>query len=98
MENFEIPSESLQASRSTAHWEYYNARINDSVSGWCVGKVSDQEWFQIQFNSNHYITAVANQGTHRGFVIEFTLAFSRGLDWFDYHENGTIKVRVKSYC
>jgi len=92
MENFKIPSEALHASRSTAYWEPYNGRINDSVSGWCANLISDKEWFQIKFDTYHYVTAVANQATARGWVLEFTLAYSRGLGWFDYMENGTIKV------
>lgn len=82
----------LHASRDTAYWERWNARINDNVSGWCVGYSTDREWYQITLDAEHYITTVANQGTHRGFVCEFSLAFSRGLGWFDYKENGTIKV------
>ena len=96
MSNFKIPASALHASRSTAYWEYYNGRINDSVSGWCVGYVSDKEWFQITFDTDHYITAVAHQATSRGWVLEFTLAYSRGIGWFDYMENGTIKVQ--NYC
>lgn len=96
MGNFKIPPGSLLASRELRYWERYNARINDTVSGWCAGIVSDQEWFQIQFRTDHYITAVASQGTTRGFVLEFTLAYSRGLEWFDYKENGTIKVSINS--
>lgn len=96
MENFEIPSEALRASRSTAYWEPYNGRINDSVSGWCAGLISDKEWFEIKFDTDHYVTAVASQATARGWVLEFTLAYSRGLGWFDYMENGTIKVQSYS--
>lgn len=96
MENFKIPSEALRASRSTAYWEPYNGRINDSVSGWCASLISDKEWFQIKFDTDHYVTAVANQATSRGWVLEFTLAYSRGLGWFDYMENGTIKVQCYS--
>ena len=93
MGNFKIPSEALQASRSIAYWEHYNGRINDSVSGWCANVISDKEWFQIKFDTDHYVTAVANQATYRGWVLEFTLAYSRGLGWFDYMENGTVKVQ-----
>ena len=57
-----------------------------------MGYSTDREWYQITLDTEHYITAVANQGTPRGFVYEFSLAFSRGLGWFDYKENGTIKV------
>lgn len=92
MSNLKIPSHNLHASRDTAYWERWNARINDNVSGWCVGYSTDREWYQITLDAEHYITAVANQGTPRGFVYEFSLAFSRGLGWFDYKENGTIKV------
>lgn len=93
MENFQIPSEALRASRSTSYWEPYNGRINDSVTGWCANLVSDKEWFEIKFDTDHYVTAVANQATPRGWVLEFTLAYSRGLGWYDYMENGTIKVQ-----
>ena len=74
------------------HWPYNSGRTNDTVSGWCTGISSDQEWFQIDLKTEHYITAVVNQGTVKGFVYEFTLAFSRGLGWLDYMENGTAKV------
>lgn len=97
MANFEIPPGALHASRATAYWEPYHGRINDSVSGWCAGIVSDKEWFQIMFDTDHYITAVANQATPRGWVMEFTLAYSRGIGWFDYMENGTIKVHKLLY-
>ena len=96
MGNFKIPSEALHASRSKASWESYKGRINDSVSGWCANLISDKEWFQIKFDTDHYVTAVANQATPRGWVLEFTLAYSRGLGWFDYMENGTIKVQCYS--
>lgn len=96
MGNFKIPSEALHASRSESYWEPYNGRINDSVSGWCANLISDEEWFQIKFDTDHYVTAVANQATPRGWVLEFTLAYSRGLGWFDYMENGTIKVQYYS--
>lgn len=92
MANFKIPPGSLLASRQSSYWPDENGRINDTVSGWCAGISSDQEWYQINLKTEHYITAVANQGTHLGFVYEFSLAFSRGLGWFDYMENGTIKV------
>ena len=93
MGNFKIPPGALHASRDRGYWEKWNGRINDTVSGWCAGLSSDQEWYQISLDTEHYITAVANQGTPMGFVYEFTMAFSRGLAWFDYMENGTIKVQ-----
>lgn len=92
MANGKIPSESILASRHTAYWERYNARLSDKVSGWCAGISSDQEWLQIDLRTEHYITAVANQGTYRGFMYEYIMAFSRGFGWFDVMENGTVKV------
>ena len=92
MGNFKIPPGSLLASRQSAYWPDENGRINDTVSGWCAGISSDHEWYQINLETEHYITSVANQGTHLGFVYEFSLAFNRGRGWFDYIENGTIKV------
>ena len=92
MGNFKIPPGSLLASRQVSYWPDDNGRINDTVGGWCAGVSSDKEWFQIQLDTEHYISAVATQGTNRGFVYQFTLAFSQGLGWFDYMENGTIKV------
>ncbi|KAJ7379104.1 hypothetical protein OS493_018903 [Desmophyllum pertusum] len=93
MGNFKIPPRSLLASREIVDWPDNNGRINinNTVSGWCAGVISDKEWFQIQFDTDHYVTAVANQATLKGFVLEFTVAYSRGIGWFDYMENGTIK-------
>ena len=94
MGNFKIPPRSLLASREIVYWPDDNGRINNTVSGWCAGVISDKEWFQIQFDTDHYVTAVANQATPKGFVLEFTVAYSRGIGWFDYMENGTIKVHL----
>lgn len=55
-------------------------------------------YLQIEIDrTDHVITAVATQGhkTIQSAVVKFQLSFSRdGLHWFDYREDGEVKVKV----
>ena len=99
MEDVYIPDESII---SSSHWASSTSRRSrlfmSSEYSWMPGLMDRNAFLQIEIDkTDHVITGVASQG-HRDIpaaVVKFQLSFSRdGLHWFDYKEDGEIRVKV----
>lgn len=96
MEDFHIPSSSIL---ETSHWNSYNynhGRLFDSKYTWMASNTDQNAFLQISVGvTDHVITAVATQGDtiHKMAVVKFQLSFSSdSLHWFDYREEGEVRV------
>ena len=98
MEDNHIPYRSVLS--SSFHGSYYakRGRLFSSTYTWMAATTDRNAFLQIEVGTtNHVITAVATQGhnTNKAAVVKFQLSFSSDiLQWFDYREDGDVKVNM----
>lgn len=96
MEDGHIPNESIISSSILGNHRSYYGRLFYPNNVWMGGTMDRNAYLQIKIGKfDHVITGVASQ-SHSNFaasVVKFLLSFSRdGLHWFDYKEDGEIRV------
>lgn len=95
METHELLDGEITASYWKSAYVAYKARLNNDA-GWLVyTDFSIAHFIQVKLGSGDFtLTGVATQGIYGYLVKTFTLSYSMdGIDWFEYRENGQVKVR-----
>ena len=95
MESHELSDDEITASDWKTGYNAYKARLNN-YAGWMVyNDFSMAHFIQVELGSDDFtLTGVATQGIYGYLVKTFTLSYSLdGIDWFEYRENGQVKVR-----
>lgn len=98
MEDSHIPYSSVLSTSFYGAYYHYRGRLFSSTYTWMAATTDRNAFLQIAVGTtDHVITAVATQGhkTYKAAVVKFQLSFSSdSLQWFDYREDGDVKVNM----
>ncbi|KAL9983324.1 hypothetical protein ACROYT_G005476 [Oculina patagonica] len=96
MEDYHIPDSSILSTSKWNSYHSYRGRLFLSTQAWMGERTDRNSFLQITVGiTDHVITAVATQADqiNKMAVVKFQLSFSSdGLHWFDYREDGEVRV------
>lgn len=98
MEDYHIPDSSILSTSKWNSYHSYRGRLFLSTQAWMGERTDRNSFLQITVGiTDHVITAVATQADqiNKMAVVKFQLSFSSdGLHWFDYSEDGEVRVKI----